>query len=175
MTAETARLFLGIELSGEARAALDGVRASYAEQGVQGKFHRPEMYHLTLCFLGSTPKDDIPRICRLMDAVPSAPFTLTLSAPGTFKNGSILWAGVRPCDALTDYQSRLAAALREAGFPLEEAEYRPHITLARQVRSALPDLSVPEIPFPVTHATLFESTRIDGVLSYIPLYRSAFR
>ncbi len=122
----------------------------------------------------STPAP-IPTVTVFGEEVSADVDSLTLSAPGTFKNGSILWAGVRPCDALTDYQSRLAAALREAGFPLEEAEYRPHITLARQVRSALPDLSVPEIPFPVTHATLFESTRIDGVLSYIPLYRSAFR
>jgi len=169
MTADTARLFLGIELNGAARAALDGVRAAYIERGVQGKFHRPELYHLTLCFLGSTPTADIPRIVHLMDAIPVAPFTLTLSAPGTFKNGSILWAGVEPSDELTDFQKRLARALKDAGFPLEEDEYRPHITLARQVKTALPDLLIPAVSFPVTHATLFESTRVDGVLSYIPL------
>ena len=174
MTADTARLFLGLELNDESRAALDGVQRELQEKGVQGRFHRPEMYHLTLCFLGNTPVGEIPRIGRLMDGIPSPEFSLTLSGLGTFKGGSVLWAGVEPCEALTDYQKRLADALRQAGFPLEEDEYRPHITLGRQVKTAVPDIAVPGAVFQVRHTALFESTRIDGALTYIPIYRSVF-
>ena len=175
MTPDTARLFLGLELNDEARRALDAVRHELQTAGVIGKFHDSSLYHLTLVFLGNLPFEAVPAIEQTMHSVHAAPFDLTLSSLGTFKNGSILWAGVKESPALTDYQRRLAQALHDADFAFGEGEYRPHITLARQVRSAMPDLSVPEIPFPVTHATLFESTRIDGVLSYIPLYRSAFR
>lgn len=175
MNADTARLFLGLELSDEARRALDSVRRALQESGAIGKFHAPALYHLTLCFLGNTPVDSIPRIQRLMDQIPAAPFSLAFAPLGTFKNGSILWAGVKPCAALTEYQGRLAASLRQAGFPLEEGEYRPHITLGRQVKTAAPNIAVPDISFRVRHATLFESTRVDGALAYIPLYRSVFR
>lgn len=174
MIADTARLFLGLELNDEARLALNDVRKTLIEQGVPGKFHGAGLYHLTLCFLGSTPVHQIPSLAHLMNSLPCRPFALTLSGLGTFKNGSILWAGVESCDKLTDYQSRLAHALRKAGFPLEEGEYRPHITLARQVKSAVPEVIVPSAVFPVRHATLFESTRVDGELTYAPIYRSVF-
>lgn len=174
MSADTARLFLGLELNDDARRALDNVRRALQESGVIGKFHAPSLYHLTLCFLGNTPLNSIPRIQYLMDAIPAAPFSLALSLLGTFKNGSILWAGVKENEPLMAYQERLSRSLRDAGFPIEEGGYRPHITLARQVRSPIPDIAVPEISFPVRQATLFESTRAAGALTYIPIYRSVF-
>ena len=173
--AETARLFLGLELSDEARRALDSVRRELQNAGAIGKFHAPALYHLTLAFLGNTPVEAISPIRRLMDEIPSAPFELTLSQLGTFKNGSILWAGVRSCPPLMDYQERLARSLRSAGFPLEEGAYQPHITLARRVKTAVPEIAVSPVSFSVRHATLFESTRVDGKLTYLPLTRSVFR
>lgn len=175
MTALPVRLFLGLELNDDARCALDGVRRTLEESGVIGKYHSSSMYHLTLCFLGNLPEESIPQIKQIMDSVPAAPFSLTLSALGTFKNGSVLWAGVEECEALRHYQRRLADALREAGFPLEPGEYTPHITLARQVKSPAPGLTIPPVSFSVPHAALFHSTRIGGVLTYLPIYRSVFR
>lgn len=174
MNAQTARLFLGLELNNEARQALTSVRRALETAGAVGKFHSPALYHLTLAFLGNTPAEQIPVLQRLMDSIPQVPFTLTLSSLGTFKNGSILWAGVEKSAALMAYQESLARALRESGFPLEEGEYRPHITLARQIKTGIPPIEVPRIGFPIRHATLFESTRIDGALTYLPLYRSVF-
>jgi len=174
MNADTARLFLGLELNDEARRALDGVRRDLQSAGMAGKFHPAPLYHLTLAFLGNTPVSLIPSLERIMNRVPAAPFDLTLSSLGTFRNGSILWAGVQECPALMEYQKALADTLRNAGFPLEENGYSPHITLARQVKTAAPAIEVPQITFPVRHATLFESTRVEGRLAYLPLYRSVF-
>lgn len=175
MTGDHARLFLGIELNEDARRTLDGARRSFEAQGVVGRFHDAALYHLTLCFLGETPRSDIPRIEHVMEDVHAQPFELTLSAPGTFKDGRILWMGVEPCGALTEYQHRLAKALRAAGFPAEEGEYRPHITLARQVRSALPAIDVEKTTFPARRVALFESARVDGVLRYTVIGGSVFR
>lgn len=174
MSADTARLFLGLELNDEARRALDGVRRDLQSAGMTGKFHSAPLYHLTLAFLGNTPLSLIPSLERLMNRVPADPFELTLSSLGTFRNGTILWAGVQDCPALMAYQKQLADSLRNAGFPLEEGGYSPHITLARQVKTAAPAIEVPPITFPVRHATLFESTRIEDRLTYLPLYRSVF-
>lgn len=174
MTPDTARLFLGLELNDEARRALDAARRELQSAGAIGKFHSASLYHLTLVFLGNTPVSLIPAIKRIMRYVPAAPFELTLSSLGTFKNGSILWAGVQDCPALMDYQKQLADSLRNAGFPLEETGYSPHITLARQVKTAVPAIEVPCITFPVRHATLFESTRVEGRPAYLPIHRSVF-
>ncbi len=176
MTAtDSARLFLGLELNDEARRALTGVRRCLEGKEVRGKLYDAPLYHLTLCFLGATPRPQIARIASLMDATPAEPFRLTLGRLNTFKNGSILWAGVAPCPALMRLQSRLSEALRKAGFPAEESAYTPHITLGRQMKSVIPELTVPPVCVEVSFMTLFESTRVDGRLSYVPLYRSVFR
>lgn len=174
MNADSARLFLGLELDDESRRALSRVCDDMIAHRLRGKFYTPDRFHLTLCFLGNTPVSRIPELQSVMDSVPCAPFSLTLSDLGTFKNGSILWAGVKHCDILHDYRARLADALRIAGFPVEEGEYHPHITLARQFKSPVPSMDVPPVSFPAVHATLFESTRINDVLTYLPLYRSEF-
>lgn len=168
-----ARLFLGLELNDEARCALSGVRAELERRGIQGKLYAADLYHLTLCFLGTTERDAIPRLQALMEGVTAQPFSLTLAGLDTFKGGSILWAGVQASPALTAYQARLAQTLRAGGFPpVEEAVYTPHITLGRQMKSAIPaGILVPEVAFPVRYATLFESTRVDGRLTYVPLGR----
>ena len=174
MTADTMRLFIGLELNDEARCALDGVCQALLEAGIPGKFHSPSLYHLTLCFLGNLPEDSLPALRGILDSLPVPPFSLTLSGLGSFKEGTILWAGVESCPELMDYQKRLTSALMTAGFALsEEEEYRPHITLARQVKSAVPEIPVPAVSFPVACATLFHSTRIDDKLTYLPIYRSA--
>ena len=175
MNNDAARLFLGLELNEECRNVLAALRTELIRRELRGKFHPPERYHLTLCFLGSTPVSRISELQQLMDGISCAPFSLTLSELGTFKNGSILWAGVQHCNALHNYRARLAAALRNAGFPVEEGEYHPHITLARQFKSIVPGIDIPPASFPACHATLFESTRINDILTYVPLYRSVFR
>lgn len=174
MNSDSARLFLGLELDDASRHALSLVCDELTARNLRGKFYTPDRYHLTLCFLGNTPVSRIPELQEVMDSVPCPPFSLTLSDLGTFKNGSILWAGVKHCDILHEYRARLADALRNALFPVEEGEYHPHITLARQFKSPMPSIDVPSVSFPVQHATLFESTRINDVLTYLPLYRSEF-
>ena len=50
------------------------------------------------------------------------------------KGGDVLWLGLKENRRLRGLQEKLAGQLRQAGFPLEERPYRPHITLARQIR-----------------------------------------
>ena len=110
-SADAVRLFIGLELNDESRAALDGVRRQLQESGVAGKFHDAPLYHLTLCFLGNLPPEAISRLERVMDSVPAAPFSLTLSSLGTFKGGSILWTGVQPSPPLMEAPPMTAAAM----------------------------------------------------------------
>ena len=65
------------------------------------------------------------------------------------------------------------------GFPPRGRPYRPHITLARKVRSpsGLEPLTLPGL-FPalearVTRLTLFSSERVEGVLRYLPVDRKS--
>ena len=166
----TKRLFFGVELSDEARAA---VRAAAEKMRLEkGKLTDADNYHVTLAFLGQTDESAVPELMRLGALCWRAPFELTLSGNiDSFKGGSVIWAGLDKSDALFDMQARLQAILRENGFPIEEGVYMPHITVARSARAVLPYPSVGRVSFDVCAATLFESTREDGRLVYKPLGR----
>ncbi len=173
------RLFLGVELPTVWREALDRGAAALKKAGVRANFTRRDNYHLTLVFLGETDRAEA--AAAALDQVDAPPFALRSASPGCFskKGGDIWWLGAEPLPGLMTAQRQLEAALRDAGFSPERRPYRPHITLARKVRSPA-GLEPPTIPglFPtleteVNRLTLFSSERVDGVLRYLPLYRAA--
>ena len=63
--------------------------------------------------------------------------------------------------------------LKEKGFELDNKPYTPHITLGREVvyNADFNIKSITYIPIDVNveKITLFESTRVKGVLTYIPI------
>ena len=127
------RLFFGLSLSEEARDAV--AEAARAVRCEKGRFQERDNYHLTLVFLGATPAGAVKQLRRLGQMVLREPFELTLAPEmGTFKEGSILWAGVADCPALTTLQRRQSLMLRENGFPGGDEPYRPHITVGRGMR-----------------------------------------
>lgn len=173
------RLFLGIELPLFWREALDRGAAGLRRAGVRANFTRTDNYHLTLVFLGETDRAEA--AAAALHQVEASPFPLRSASPGCFskKGGDIWWLGVEPLPGLMAVQRQLEGALRDAGFSPEGRPYRPHITLARKVRSpgGLEPLTLPGL-FPalearVTRLTLFSSERVEGVLRYLPIDRKS--
>ncbi len=69
-----------------------------------------------------------------MVARQSQPFSLECRSTGYFpERGSprVIWAGVVLSTELKDLRQRLELALQRLGFPQEEREFRPHLTLGR--------------------------------------------
>lgn len=162
------RLFFGLALNEEARRAVS--EAASALRLHKGRLHEPENYHLTLVFLGMTPAEAVTPLLRLGRLAMREPFELTLAPDmGAFRDGSILWAGVEPSEALFALRRRLSDILRENGFPDGGEPYRPHITVGRGMKLAAPPPIVPRAAFPVREVTLFESLRVDDRLVYRPL------
>jgi len=95
------------------------------------------------------------------------------------KNSSILWVGVtKGKQPLKRLFTNLEKEVVASGFEPENRKYRPHITLGKKVvfsggsfTNGLPyyneDLTVAKL-------TLFQSHRVEGVLTYTPLYQKAF-
>lgn len=157
------RLFLAVPFPPEVRSHLAEAQRQLRAQGVQANFSRPENLHLTLAFLGETPR--CRDAARAMAAAQDRCFPLTLGGFGHF--GDVLWMGVEPCPALTDLATSLQARLREAGFALEDRPFRPHITLARRARCPQPpQLHLPPLTMTVDRMVLMESLRQEGRLVY---------
>ena len=113
-------------------------------EGVRGKPQRPDQWHVTVEFLGSVPVDRQAALWAAADGIDATPFTIVFDLLDHWRRPQVycLSASVTPAP-LVHLVGELRAALMAAGFLPESREYRPHVTLARKVRSA-PVASLPE-------------------------------
>jgi 2'-5' RNA ligase len=115
-------------------------------------------------------------------AASHSPFHTKLRGMGGFPNERhvrALFVGVRKSRSLATLQATLSEALSARGFPIEDRDYHPHLTVGRlrkarnvvdlispYVRTAFSNRDVSEI-------VLFESVMHGGHPMYVPLSRYA--
>lgn len=141
------RIFIAIPLPERVLTRLSDV-----EYRLQGKVsHRavrwvkPEGVHLTLKFLGDTPRDEIATIEEALTVVArNAPsFTLTVEGLGCFpspRRPRVLWVGVtEPTGCLRILYEAIEEAMTALGYKPERHGFTPHLTLGRVRRGASRD------------------------------------
>lgn len=170
------RLFVAVNFSMDAKCELSALTAR-CRSALSGAIAvRPDNFHLTLAFLGEVEPHLLPMLRKTVASVDGfEPFILSVETLGRFvrNDGDILWADVRgDIAALTTLRSRLCKALSEAGFPVENEEFRPHMTLVRQAvylenfKALQMSADFTPIPQRVEKISLMKSERIGGVLTY---------
>lgn len=181
------RLFLAVELPAVVRKALDGVRREAPELAPALRWAPPEHLHLTLRFLGETPRERGAALEAALGelALPS-PFAVACRGLGVFGTATrprVLWAGVGgDTAALSALRETVEEVCAGFGWAREAQPYSPHVTLARgrqraEVGPALGALLARhrETPFGeafrVEAVTLFESRLGPGGPRYVPLAR----
>ena len=131
------RLFLGVELPGDARERLAAhLRDGLGGRALPGRAVAPASWHLTLRFLGGTPPARRAAVVAALRAAdPGAAFTLGFGALGAFPRparATVLWLGVEEgAERLGGLAAAAEAAARAAGFPAEERPFSAHLTLSR--------------------------------------------
>lgn len=171
------RLFVAICLEDTIRDALCRASGALREKAQYGRFTHRENLHLTLAFIGETTR--LRDAERAVASVQAAPFTLTVGGMGRFARpgGDLYWAGAQLCGPLANLQAQLADALRKQGFSLDGKPFRPHLTLARELRLSEPldqralAKLIPPMEMRVDRITLMKSERVQGRLTYTPLYQ----
>jgi 2'-5' RNA ligase len=178
-----ARLFLALDLPGDARARLADWRDTVLEGRRDVRPVAPEALHVTLVFLGWQDESAAGRIAEAaFAALPGGP------APRLAATGVRSLPPKRPRlfaldlddegGRATALQEAASAALEAGGwYRPEKRPFWPHVTLARVKRgeraAPMPDLPAPPgEPFEACVVTLYRSTlRPQGAL-YEPLARS---
>lgn len=169
------RLFIGLPLSREAGIELARI-SNVLKSRTTGSFSNPGLYHVTLAFLGELDSSQIPVVRQAIRnaADRSRRFSLQLTRLGFFSSpqSATLWCTVAGQPALSTLAGALAMELRKAGLPFDDKPFKAHITLGRKINLEglnLRETAVSPVVFPVETVVLFESTRIDGRLKYIPV------
>ncbi len=170
------RLFIAINFDEKTKEKLTAAVKTLKEFSSAGNFTRSENLHLTLVFIGETENAAAAR--EAMAQVGGLPFELRMKGLGKFGRGGkdIYWLGVDRCAALEEIQKNLADNLRKRGFAIEQREYRPHLTLGREVvplrdfdKEAY-EKSFGTITQKVKSVDLMKSERICGRLTYTKLF-----
>ncbi|MDC8832081.1 RNA 2',3'-cyclic phosphodiesterase [Alteromonas gilva] len=175
------RYFIGLDLSPADKLALENWRdKSLPEMPYNkppAKSKQPERhlrpvppanYHVTLCFLGSISPRQLEKTCQLLDDVTAAPFELTFDNTGYWSGPKIFHVApsVIP-EPLTHLASQTHSVARRAGIGVERREYRPHVTLIRNVKSDFPaPLFVPQLTCRFSQFHLFESVSGNSGVHY---------
>lgn len=134
---DTVRLFIAISLPAAIKASLAELQKNLQVGGAQVKWVERENFHLTLKFLGATPQAKCPGIIQAMEEVAENynPFELRITGLGTFPargRPKVVWAGLGGNKGqLVSLQASLEQKLATFGFPPEQRQYTPHLTLGR--------------------------------------------
>ncbi|MFC2158583.1 RNA 2',3'-cyclic phosphodiesterase [Acidobacteriota bacterium] len=131
------RAFIAIELSPGIKNQLSLFIKRLDKGDRKVKWANESGMHLTLKFLGEISENQKDSITQAMDraAVHFEPFLLAFSGTGYFpanrKRPRILWCGIEAEDVLKSLHSILEQELEKIGFPREDRDFHPHITLGR--------------------------------------------
>ena len=175
---ELARLFVALELPGEARDELLRWREDALRSVSALRLVAPEALHVTLCFLGSRGESEIGAIADACAAVAS-------ERPARVRLGDAVWLPARgprvlavqiedSMGVLASAQAVLSKALQAGGwYAPEPRPFMAHITVARVVKGARPrprELAAPpRLEVNASTITLFRSRLSPAGARYEPL------
>jgi 2'-5' RNA ligase len=137
------RAFIAAELPASIRSPIDDVIADL--RGAPGSEHvrwvPSASIHLTLKFLGEISQSSQELLTTVMarEAARYEPFEVEVAGLGCYPNPRkprILWIGLAAPSTLVSLQHELDAAASRLGYPSEEREFSPHLTIGRVQQSA---------------------------------------
>lgn len=142
---------------------------------ISGNFTKPENLHLTLEFMGEIDNDGIIRLKKLVRDFFYQGFVIQTRNMGFFSNrgsNDILVWNIEKSSELAGLVGVLREKLRNMNFQVDDREYRPHFTIARQIRltDGARDMIVktpePTMFMQCDRLSLMESARVNGNLLY---------
>ncbi len=139
----TIRAFIAIELTPAVLTQLAHIQEQFKASLPRGcvRWVRTEGIHLTLKFLGDVPQSQVDTIqLTLASAVKDIPaFSFRVGQAGCFPNARrprVLWIGIQePGGVLSRLERAVETAIAPLGYPAEERDFHPHLTLGRVARN----------------------------------------
>ena len=129
------RLFVAAELPGQMLDALAETSARL-RSCVQGRYVGPDLFHVTLAFLGEVEGGRVPALCRLLDGACAgiAAQEAQLGELGSFgrRNCATLWQGFSDAGPLPALARAVRGELSASGFSFDDKKFLPHVTLMRK-------------------------------------------
>jgi RNA 2',3'-cyclic 3'-phosphodiesterase len=125
---------------------------------VNGRLVPASNTHITLVFLGNVDEQTAESLSNQANHICMNAFSLTLDQLGWWKKPKIAWlAPTHYPQVLPDLAAELRKIARNTEVSLDERPYRPHLTLARKIKSPLLDAPARSIFWNINEFCLVES------------------
>lgn len=183
MADDIVRTFFGFDLPRAVGDRAAGLRTLVDDPKKAVRWVKGRNIHLTLRFLGATPRTAVDDIAAAMEPQLQTfpPLEIVVRGTGVFPAPTrprALWMGVDGDTAqLLELEETIHQVVEPKGFPRAERDYIPHITLGRvrYPQKITPDVTMflnaeyepVECSLKALH--LYESRMGDGGLIYVPL------
>lgn len=185
------RAFIAIELPQALQAQLGQIIAQLQQRTSRAvRWVSPQNIHLTLKFLGNVSPANLNSLTGVLgtEAKRHKSLQITVGELGAFPNRlrpRVVWVGVAAPAALTELQHGVDRETSRLGYPNEDREFSPHLTLGRvsqhatpqEVKSIAEALSAVQVGqlavVTVQHIQLFRSDLQPGGAVYTPLFKAA--
>jgi len=165
------RTFIAVDLPSKVKAQISEIIGQLRPLGATVGWVRPEGLHLTLKFLGEIPQEQLATVSSAVQAGATtiAPFSFVLAELGGFpdlQRPRVLWIGVpEGHQSLKQLQESIEEQLVGQGFPREQRDFSPHLTIGRvksphglqPLLAKLPGVSFRSDPIPVSAVKLMRS------------------
>ena len=130
------RLFIAINIPKKERDRIYRAARVLRERDYPVRWVKPELFHLTLKFLGDVRPEAVPTIEEVLGTVAAGTggFEMAIGGFGAFptiRRPRLLWVGVDPSPALRCLKQDLEWALSNHGFDRETRAFHPHFSLGR--------------------------------------------
>jgi RNA 2',3'-cyclic 3'-phosphodiesterase len=190
--ASTSRTFIAFTVPEVQRTRLGRLQGLIAPEIPNARWVTPEMFHVTLAFLGDVPDTDLNNVCRAVADASKGfkPFTMNLQSLGAFPNPTrprVVWVGLTGAglETLGELQQAIVQAVGEAGYPPEDDRFNPHLTIGYLKTKKGENLDLDPLVahyrmwsagnFQVTGVVTFSSTLTPEGPAYMALASSSFR
>ena len=170
------RTFISVTVPNEIISLQEMLKTTVDFKGKNLKWSKPGQIHLTLKFIGHTPPDSLETINMELENIVKRHEWMECSIQGTGcfpvqQRPRILWLGLDgPLTNLKNFVNDINDSLETIGFPREEKEFIPHITIGRvkYPPKTTPDISTflnvnfNPIPMSVTRIRFMSSELFSG-------------
>lgn len=167
------RVFYAVTFHEETKKKLYEYQKMVANNSVKGRFTDPSNFHITLEFIGEVNQEKLSLLTNMLHQLQNRPKELIVSSIGSFKrqNKEIIWLGIEKNADLLNLQIELKELLIKNGFETDKRDYKPHLTIGRQVvrNNPVDEIDIKPIQTPIRSIALMESKRVNNQLVYEPL------
>jgi RNA 2',3'-cyclic 3'-phosphodiesterase len=132
-----------------------------------GRPSLPLTLHMTLVYVGRVPEPRVEELTAIGDSIHQQAFDYEIDVAACFGKAGVAWLGSQqPPGALMDLRATLQNLVYGAGFPIDQREFRPHVTVARNITTFVEPWLVNPVTWNVNQFSLVAATTMQNGVRY---------